>query len=184
MTTRIPKASARRGAAPKASFGPPLPMQLLRARDAVMQRFRPYLRKQGLTDQQGQILRVLAEMGRLEMSALAARTSIHPASLSRIIPGLQRKRIVRRWKVDGDARRVSVSITKFGLAVVQPVMRQSERIYADLAAELGPSRWRELHRCLELLIGSTLDAGAAAAKFGPHRPHRANKSASAYSSLP
>jgi homoprotocatechuate degradation regulator HpaR len=127
-------------------------MQLLRARDAVMQRFRPFLKKQGLTDQQGRILRTLAEAERLEMRELAARTSIHPASLSRIVPGLARKGIVRRWKNEADARRVAVSITKRGLVVIEPVIRQSERIYAELAAALGPGRWRELHRGLDLLI--------------------------------
>jgi homoprotocatechuate degradation regulator HpaR len=164
-----PRSKTRRSPLPKASFSPPLPLQLLRARDAVMQRFRPYLRKQGLTDQQGRILRVLAEAERLEMSELAARTSIHPASLSRIIPRLHRKGIVRRWKDSEDARRVSVSITKRGLAIVEPVVRQSDRIYADLAAEMGPARWRELHRCLDVLIKAADDAGAASAKSAARR---------------
>jgi homoprotocatechuate degradation regulator HpaR len=139
-------------------------MQLLRARDAVMQRFRPHLRKQGLTDQQGRILRVLAETGELEMGALAKRTSIHPASLSRMVPGLARKGIVRRSKNDEDARRVAVWITKRGLAVIQPVLRQSDRIYAELAAEMGPEVWRELHRCLDMLIGMSDESAPAAAR--------------------
>ncbi len=142
---------------PRQSFSVALPMQLLRARDAVMQRFRPHLRKQGLTDQQGRILRTLAETGPLEMSELAARTSIHAASLSRIIPGLARKGIVERRKNSADARRVAVSITRRGRAVIAPVIRQSERIYADLAAEMGPRSWRELQRCLEILIGTGAD---------------------------
>jgi homoprotocatechuate degradation regulator HpaR len=133
-------------------LAPALPMQLLRARDAVMQRFRPHLRKQGLTDQQGRVLRTLAEETVLEMGALAARTSIHPASLSRIIPGLARKAMVRRRKTAHDGRRVLVSITPRGRAAIVPVIRQSERIYAELAADMGPARWRELHRSLEVLI--------------------------------
>ena len=141
-------------------------MQLLRARDAVMQRFRPHLRKQQLTDQQGRILRVLAESERLEMGELAAHTSIHPASLSRIIPRLHRKGIVRRWKDGEDARRVSVSITKRGRAIIEPVIRQSERIYAELAAEMGPARWRELQRCLEVLMRI---GGSAAGKSRARR---------------
>ena len=145
--SRRPRAKA------KPAFEPPLPMRLLRARDAVMQRFRPYLRAQGLTDQQGRILRVLAEVDRLEMGELAVRTSIHPASLSRIVPRLDANGIVRRAKIDADARRVLVSITRRGRARIMPVMRASERIYAELAAELGPSRLRELRRCLDLLIG-------------------------------
>jgi homoprotocatechuate degradation regulator HpaR len=134
---------------------PPLPMQLLRARDAVMQRFRPHLSRQGLTDQQGRILRVLAEGERLEMGELALRTSIHPASLSRIVPRLQSKGIVQRFKVGGDGRRVLVAITVRGLAAVRPVIRASERIYAELAAELGVRRLKDLHRSLEMLIGAS-----------------------------
>jgi homoprotocatechuate degradation regulator HpaR len=156
-------------------------MQLLRARDAVMQRFRPHLRKQGLTDQQGRILRVLAETKQLEMSELAVQTSIHPASLSRIVPRLHAKGILRRWKVDGDARRVLVSITKRGLGAVRPVMRASERIYAELAAELGPSRLRDLHRALDLLIGAGPVSGdqparGAAKKSSRHKTDLRNAS--------
>lgn len=143
-------------------MSPPLPMQLLRARDAVMQRFRPHLRAVGLTDQQGRILRVLAETGRLEMSELAARTSIHPASLSRIIPRLHKKGVVRRGKNGADARRVSVSITPRGRGLIAVMIRQSARIYADLAAEMGPARWRELQRCLDMLIRTADSAGVAA----------------------
>jgi homoprotocatechuate degradation regulator HpaR len=149
-------------------------MQLLRARGAVMERFRPHLRKQGLTDQQGRILRVLAEAGRLEMSELAARTCIHPASLSRIVPRLHRKGIVRRAKIDADARRVLVSITARGRTVVEPVIRESERIYAALAAEMGPGRWRELHRCLDVLIAMGGEP-AAAEKTATRRRRRARQ---------
>ena len=141
-------------------------MQLLRARDAVMHRFRPHLRNQGLTDQQGRILRVLAETEHLEMSELAMRTSIHPASLSRIIPRLRARGIVRRWKVDADARRVLVAITKRGRAAVAPVIRASERIYAELAAELGPSRLKDLYRSLDMLIAGP---GSARRKGAPRR---------------
>jgi homoprotocatechuate degradation regulator HpaR len=154
-------------------------MQLLRARDAVMQRFRPFLRAQNLTDQQGRILRVLAETDRLEMGELSVRTSIHPASLSRIIPRLHAKGIVRRSKVDADARRVLVSITKRGRAVVAPVMRASERIYAELAAELGPGRLRELHRSLDMLIDASAGAREAAAN-ATRRKTRGNGTMATY----
>ncbi len=131
-----------------------------------MQRFRPHLRALGLTDQQGRILRVLAEAERLEMTELAARTSIHPASLSRIIPRLQRKGAVRRSKDDADARRVTVSITKRGRTVIAVVIRTSERIYAELAQEMGQARWRELHRCLDILVKAADGADASV----PARP--------------
>lgn len=158
-------------------------MQLLRARDAVMQRFRPHLRAQGLTDQQGRILRVLAETDQIEMSELAVRTSIHPASLSRIIPRLHAKGIVRRWKVDADARRVLVSITKRGRAAVGPVMRASERIYAELATELGPARLKELHRSLDMLIDASIGSRAGNERAAVRRKTRGNGAAASYSWL-
>jgi homoprotocatechuate degradation regulator HpaR len=181
--TRARSATNRRDLSAAAGFDPALPMQLLRARDAVMQRFRPHLRRQNLTDQQGRILRVLLEIDQLEMSELAVRTSIHPASLSRIVPRLHRKGIVSRAKVDGDARRVLVSITKRGRALAEPVWRASDRIYAELAAELGPARWRELHRCLDLLIKSGGEDGAAAQKSEARRKPRGNGAAASQAAL-
>src|SRR5712691_5731843 len=77
------------------SLSPPLPMRLLRTREAMMQHFRPSLHAAGLTDQQGRILRVLAETAELEMLELSARTCILPASLSRIIPSMAKKGLVR-----------------------------------------------------------------------------------------
>ena len=37
-------------------FARSLPMQLLRAREVLMQEFRPHLRKQGLSEQQWRVL--------------------------------------------------------------------------------------------------------------------------------
>jgi len=129
-----------------------LPMQLLRAREAVMQRFRPHLRELGFTDQQGRIMRALAEVDWVDMLELSRRCCIHPASLSRIIPRLDEKGIVRRRQAADDARRVTVSLTKKGRAVFEVVSFESEVIYAELAAELGTARLQELHRCLDALI--------------------------------
>ena len=125
---------------------------MLRAREAVMRRFRPFLRELGLNDQQGRIVRVLAEADQLEMGELAARTCMHPASLSRIIPRLVEQGIVQRWKDEDDGRRVMVAIAAGGRALFKVLARNSERIYAELAAEIGSVRMRDLYRCLDALI--------------------------------
>jgi len=132
-------------------------MQLLRARDAVMQRFRPRLRALGLTDQQGRILRVLTEFENIEMLELAALTSINPASLSRMIPRMDRKGIVRRRKHRQDARRVTVSLTERGRALIEPMVSESDQIYAAIADKIGAARMRQLRRSLDMLI--ELDGG-------------------------
>jgi homoprotocatechuate degradation regulator HpaR len=127
-------------------------MQLLRAREAVMQRFRPHLHELGFTDQQGRIIRTLAEADWLDMLELSRRCCIHPASLSRIIPRLDEKGIVRRRPDPEDARRVTVSLTRKGRSAFDLLSFEGEIIYADLAAELGAARLQELHRCLDALI--------------------------------
>jgi homoprotocatechuate degradation regulator HpaR len=129
-----------------------LPMQLLRAREAVMRRFRPHIHELGFTDQQGRIIRALAEVDWIDMLELSRRCCIHPASLSRIIPRLDEKGIVRRRPSADDARRVTVSLTRKGRASFDLLSFESEVIYADLAAELGLPRLQELHRCLDALI--------------------------------
>ncbi|MDP7101742.1 MAG: hypothetical protein QF503_11390, partial [Rhodospirillales bacterium] len=52
-------------------FSRSLPMALLRAREAVMERFRPSLRTHGLTDQQWRVLRALYDHGQKDLGELA-----------------------------------------------------------------------------------------------------------------
>jgi homoprotocatechuate degradation regulator HpaR len=118
----------------------------------VMQRLRPHLHELGFTDQQGRIIRTLAEVDWIDMLDLSRRCCIHPASLSRIIPRLDEKGIVRRRPSTEDARRVTVALTRKGRTAFSMLSFESEVIYASLAAELGAARLQELHRCLDALI--------------------------------
>ena len=152
MSSKTRTKAAKTANTPVRTMSRALPMQLLRAREAVMQRFRPHLHELGLTDQQGRIMRALAEIEWIDMLELSRRCCIHPASLSRIIPRLDERGIVRRRQATDDARRMTVSLTKKGRSVFEMVSFESEVIYADLAAELGPARLQELHRCLDALI--------------------------------
>lgn len=127
-------------------------MQLLRAREAAMRRFRPYLRELGLTDQQGRILRALAEVDWIDMLDLSTRCCIHPASLSRIIPRLVERGLVRRRQDTVDARRVTVCLTRKGRSTQKAVGLHAEQIYGELAEQLGAGNIEELHRCLRALI--------------------------------
>jgi homoprotocatechuate degradation regulator HpaR len=129
-----------------------LPMQLLRAREAVMQRFRPTLRALGLTDQQGRIMRALADVEGIDMMELARRCRIHPASLSRIVPRLVARGLLRRRADARDARRTTVALTAKGRATFWNVLTESERIYGALADELGASTLKELLRGLDAMI--------------------------------
>lgn len=55
-----------------------LPIALLRAREAVMERFRPVLNSHDITEQQWRVIRVLQEHGATDASKLAELACILP----------------------------------------------------------------------------------------------------------
>ena len=125
-----------------------LPMTLLRAREAVMERFRAMLRHNGLTEQQWRVIRVLAEREALEVSQLAAHSFLLPPSLSRILKFLSKKRLIRRRAVDDDQRRFEVSLTAAGRRLFRQVAPSSEAIYRDLEQAFGEQRLEQLYTLL------------------------------------
>lgn len=135
-------------------------MQLLRAREALMQQFRPHLREKGLSEQQWRVIRALAEAGSMEINALGEVCQIHPASLSRMLPNLERDgRIERRTDRD-DQRYTIISITAKGKVLFQRIAKESEQIYASIERRIGT---RELDALYELL-DKTIRAAPETAK--------------------
>jgi homoprotocatechuate degradation regulator HpaR len=133
-------------------FARSLPMQLLRAREALMQQFRPHLREKGLSEQQWRVIRALAEAGSMEINALGEVCHIHPASLSRMLPNLEKDgRIERRTDRD-DQRYTIVSITAKGKALFQQVAKESEQIYASIESRIGSRELKTLYDLLDRTI--------------------------------
>lgn len=151
LTPQAPQGDA--AAAAKSSAmrpsGRSLPMQLMRAREAVMQRFRPHLRSHGITEQQWRIIRVLVEVQSLEILHLSDRCCIHPASLSRILPNMDAAGLIARRAHAQDLRRVIVSITPEGRRLFERMAPESEQIYAEIAGDIGPERLQQLYRALD-----------------------------------
>jgi homoprotocatechuate degradation regulator HpaR len=130
-----------------------LPMQLMLAREAVMQRFRPHLNEHGLTDQQWRIVRALNEAEALDIAALGRACCLHTASLSRTLPNLEAEGLVSRKADTQDQRRVSVSLTAKGRRLFDAVAPQSEAIYAQLTQDIGPRRMEQIYGLLDEVIG-------------------------------
>ena len=105
-------------ALPMRAFSNSLPMELLRAREAVMRRFRPGLRGHGVTEQQWRILRALAHSGPLEVSQLADATCLLAPSLSRILPDMGVKVTFLR-EADTSAAPAAQSVTLVPQAAVK-----------------------------------------------------------------
>jgi homoprotocatechuate degradation regulator HpaR len=129
-----------------------LPMQLMRAREALMQRFRPHLRSYGITEQQWRIIRVLVEAQSLEILHLSDRCCIHPASLSRTLPNMDAAGLITRRTHAQDLRRVIVSIAPGGRRLFETMAPESEQIYAGIARDIGTERLQHLYRALDETI--------------------------------
>ncbi|MDQ6437484.1 homoprotocatechuate degradation operon regulator HpaR [Mesorhizobium sp. LHD-90] len=132
-------------------------MALLRAREVVMARFRPMLARHDITEQQWRVLRVLAEAGPLEATELAARASILPPSLTRIIRAMEERKFITRNKVKGDGRRAKLAISSTGLALIEELAPERIAIYDAIERRYGVEQHERLLDLLESLIH--LEAG-------------------------
>jgi homoprotocatechuate degradation regulator HpaR len=139
-----------------------LPMELLRAREAAMSRFRPVLREHGLTEQQWRVVRVLAEHDGIDASEVAARSFLLAPSLTRILQFLEKEGLVRRRLDSNDQRRSVLTLTRKGRKVFGSVGPDSERQYADIEAAFGPERLERLYELLAAFY-TTLDRDLAEA---------------------
>ncbi|MDH3350607.1 MAG: homoprotocatechuate degradation operon regulator HpaR [Gammaproteobacteria bacterium] len=125
-----------------------LPMELLRAREAAMARFRPMLREHGLTEQQWRVIRALADGDRLDASELARRSYLLAPSLTRILQFLEKEGLVKRSSDSRDQRRSVLALTAKGRRVFNRVGPDSEIRYAEIEAQFGRDRLNTLYELL------------------------------------
>jgi len=143
-----------------------LPMQLMRAREAVMARFRPHLKARDLSDQQWRIIRALSETNSLEIVELSACCCIHPASLSRMLPALEQEGLIKRQAHVRDQRRSVISLTVHGRRLFREMGPESEAIYAALARDIGTARLSQLYAMLDALIATLEQPAIVNRKMG------------------
>lgn len=136
---------------PMRAFSKSLPMELLRAREAVMRQFRPALRDHGVTEQQWRILRALAHSGPLEVSALAEATCLLAPSLSRTLPDMEARQLIVRRQADEDLRRSVISLDRKGLRLISTHAPQSESVYSEITRRYGEERLTQLFTLLREL---------------------------------
>jgi homoprotocatechuate degradation regulator HpaR len=137
MPTRRPKPAPLRPLERSLSIG------LLRARESVMARFRPLLHRNGVTEQQWRVIRVLAERSRCDATELAGASCIHPASLSRILRDLQDAGVLAATPSPTDSRRLVVKLTPAGRRRFRAIGAESEAIYRRIEEEVGAMQLAE-----------------------------------------
>ncbi|MGE0279201.1 MAG: homoprotocatechuate degradation operon regulator HpaR [Rhizobiaceae bacterium] len=129
-------------------------MALLRAREVVMARFRPMLARHDITEQQWRALRELAEGGPMEATELANRASILPPSLTRMLKTMEDRGLILRGRVEGDGRRVMLSISAAGTTLIDELAPERQAIYEAIEQRFGATQHEELLDMLDALIKS------------------------------
>ncbi|MCD1634999.1 homoprotocatechuate degradation operon regulator HpaR [Martelella mediterranea] len=129
-----------------------LPISLLRSREAVMELFRPMLRKYDVTEQQWRVIRVLFEAGPLDASRLAKGACILPPSLTRILRALEQRKLIEVRKDPSDRRHTIVQLTEEGEKLIRIASADSVAIYRDIEALLGADRLAAILDELEFLL--------------------------------
>ena len=145
-------------------FSRSLPMLLLRSHQAVMAQFRPVLRRHGITEQQWRVLRALSSVDEARITRLAEMTLISKPSLSRLLPALEARRLVRRSAAADDLRGASIRIAPAGLALIDAVSPHSEARYREIDARVGDDAVAALYALLPRLAERLAAQPAALAR--------------------
>ena len=131
------------------TFRQSLPMALLRAREAVMERFRPHLRRHAVTDQQWRVLRALSSVERATVGTLAELTVLSAPSLSRILRDLAGRKLIVRKGSRTDLRSSWISLSAAGRAFIERAAPESEAAYQAIETAVGRERLVSLYQILE-----------------------------------
>lgn len=138
-------------------FNRSLPIVLLRAREAVMKEFIPYLREHNISPQQWRVLRVLFEHNGIDISEIAERCCLLKPSLSRILQNLESRGFISRDRTV-DQRRSIISLKDKGRQLIGLIAPKSEKRYRYITRKFGYGKLQLLYELLDELIEKLMSA--------------------------
>ncbi|MBT3428645.1 MAG: homoprotocatechuate degradation operon regulator HpaR [Gammaproteobacteria bacterium] len=133
-------------------FDRSLPMALLRAREAVMKKFVPSLRENGLSAQQWRVIRALNEEQGLDITELGDRCFLLMPSLSRIIRNLEQRTLIRRSQSETDNRRSVIALTAAGQKLFNEIAPVSVEHYNGITEKFGYGKLELLYELLDEIV--------------------------------
>ena len=104
------------------------------------------------------MLRALSSVDETRITRLAGLTLISKPSLSRLLPALEARRLVRRSAAADDARGASIRLAPAGAALIERVAPHSEARYRAIGAAIGDAAMTQLYELLPRLA-ERLEAG-------------------------
>ena len=125
-------------------YGDGMAAALLAARESVMAPIRPVLRAHNLTEQQWRLLRVLIDIGPMELTQAAEASLIMAPSLTRIQKDLQKRKLIAKKAHRDDKRRFVLTITREGRRLVEKTAIETGEILAKYKKQFGSRRFNKL----------------------------------------
>jgi DNA-binding MarR family transcriptional regulator len=117
-------------------------------------------RRLGVTGAQLFVLTQLRATPSLSINALAERTMTHQSTVSVVVRRLVRRKLVKKIRAQDDARRVELTLTPAGIALLKRAPEVLQVRLANAIGALGPADRRSLAHGLEHLV-SELGVGDA-----------------------
>lgn len=122
----------------------------------------------GLTGAQLFVLTQLSATPMLSINALAERTMTHQSTVSVVVRRLVRRKLVRKARAVDDGRRVELTLTPAGAALLRRAPEPMQTRLARAIEELPSADRRALGRGLtELVAGLGVEAGPVGMFFEP-----------------
>lgn len=116
----------------------------------LLRRLRVRDRESGIGPAQLSALSVLVFGGPKSLGELAAAEQVRPPTMSRIVAGLQRARLVRRHTTE-DARRVRLEATPKGVTLMWEGRKRRVETLANALASMQDRQREQLREAVELL---------------------------------
>ena len=112
----------------------------------------------GISAAQLEVLRELSEQPASSINELAQRTFTHQSSVSIVVNRLVASRLVTRIPLRDDARRLSISLTSAGKALLRRAPYGVEGRLARVLTTLSPAERRSLTECLSQIAEKLSEA--------------------------
>ena len=110
-------------------------------------------RRLGVTGAQLFVLTQLRATPSLSINALAERTMTHQSTVSVVVRRLVRRKLVKKVRAQDDARRVELTLTPAGIALLRRAPEVLQVRLANAIGSLGTADRRSLANGLERLVG-------------------------------
>lgn len=137
-----------------------VPYLLNRAGARIAQSFSDEVRPFGITLPMWRALAALTDRDGQTVGELSLRTSIEISTLSRVLDGLQRRKLIERKRAEADGRVVTLHLTAAGRTMTRRVIPIAERYERVAIAGLSPRDVETLKRLLRTLYANMDGLGA------------------------